>query len=72
MSQVNPMALKAAHAELEVQLQMMSSRAQQLAVDLAQERGLHAATRETLQAREAELEKLKSDGTPKDGEGASS
>lgn len=62
--QVNPMALKAALEEVEVQLKMMSSRAQQLAVELAQERGLHAATRTQLVSVTEELEKLKSDGTP--------
>jgi hypothetical protein len=61
---MNPLALKAALEEVEVQLKMMSSRAQQLAVELAQERGLHAATRTELKAAQDEVEKLKSDGTP--------
>lgn len=61
---MNPLALKAALDEVEVQLKMMSSRAQQLAVELAQERGLHSATRAELKSSQEELEKLKSDGAP--------
>ena len=60
--QVNPMQMMAAHAEVTAQLEMMSQRAQQLAIQLSDERSAHALTKAALdQAKAAAAPK--SDGT---------
>lgn len=64
--QVNPLQMAAAHGEVTVQLEMMSQRAQQLAIQLADERQAHQLTKLALEQAKAAAAP-KSDGTAPEG-----